>query len=140
MTSGGTKGRLANWNGASKPGWVVEETFPAKSGPLTTAGGLAFYGTMDGYFRAVRLIDGKELYKFKVGSGIIGNPMTYEHKGKQYVAVLTGVGGEYAIAIAVDLFDGFITHHPSCGLKCHVQKGGQLFVFALPDPPRPINP
>jgi len=51
------------------------------------------YGTLEGYLKAVDAKTGKELYKFKTPSGIIGNVMTYEHGGKQYVAVLSGVGG-----------------------------------------------
>ena len=47
-----------------------------------------FYGTLEGYLKAVDAKTGKELYKFKTPSGIIGNVTTYEHGGKQYIAGL----------------------------------------------------
>jgi PQQ-dependent dehydrogenase (methanol/ethanol family) len=72
-------------------------------GALATAGGVVFYGTLEGYLKAVDAKTGKELYKFKTPSGIIGNVMTYEHGGKQYVAVLSGVGGWAGIGLAAGL-------------------------------------
>ena len=64
------------------------------SGALVTAGDVVFYGTMDGWFKAVDARTGKPLWQFKTGSGIIGQPVTYRGPdGKQYVAVLSGVGG-----------------------------------------------
>ena len=62
-----------------------------------------FYGTLEGYLKAVDAKTGKELYKFKTPSGIIGNVITYEHDGKQYVAVLSGVGGWAGIGLAAGL-------------------------------------
>ena len=62
-----------------------------------------FYGTLEGYLKAVDAKTGKELYKFKTPSGIIGNVMTYEHGGRQYVAVLSGVGGWAGIGLAAGL-------------------------------------
>ena len=61
------------------------------TGALATAGNVVFYGTLEGYLKAVDAKTGKELYKFKTPSGIIGNVITYEHGGKQYVAVLSGI-------------------------------------------------
>ena len=75
----------------------------AWGGALATAGGVVFYGTLEGYLKAVDAKTGKELYKFKTPSGIIGNVMTYEHGGKQYVAVLSGVGGWAGIGLAAGL-------------------------------------
>jgi len=66
--------------------WTHPERFPAWSGTLTTNGGVSFYGTMDGWFKAVDTKTGKDLWKFHTASGIIGNPMSYTHDGKQYVA------------------------------------------------------
>ena len=64
------------------------------SGALATAGDLVFYGTVDGWFRAVDARTGKVLWSQKLGSGIIAQPMTYlGPDGQQYVAVYTGVGG-----------------------------------------------
>ena len=71
-----------------------EQKLPVYSGVLATAGNLVFYGTMDGYFRAVDARTGTMLYQFHTGSGIVGNPITYlGPDGKQYVAVYSGVGG-----------------------------------------------
>ena len=77
-----------------KPVWSIKENFPVWSGALATAGDVVFYGTMDGWFKAVDARSGKLLWQFKTGSGIIGQPVTYRGPdGKQYVAVLAGVGG-----------------------------------------------
>jgi outer membrane protein assembly factor BamB len=70
---------------------------------LATAGDVVFYGTLEGYLKAVDSDTGEELYKFKTPSGIIGNVMTYEHDGKQYVGVLSGVGGWAGIGLAAGL-------------------------------------
>src|SRR5262249_18200443 len=59
--------------------WSVPEQFSVWSGALATAGGVVFYGTLEGYLKAVDAKTGKELYKFKTPSGIIGNVTTYEH-------------------------------------------------------------
>ena len=80
------------------------------SGALATAGDVVFYGTLEGYLKAVDAKTGKELYKFKTPSGIIGNVMTYEHDGKQYIAVLSGVGGWAGIGLAAGSTD------PTAGL------------------------
>ena len=79
------------WPSESKTGrivWSNKEQFSVWSGALATAGGVVFYGTLDGFLKAVDAKSGKELYKFKTPSGIIGNVMTYSHQGKQYVAGL----------------------------------------------------
>src|SRR5207247_8751123 len=74
--------------------WRIKETFPVWSGAVATAGGVVFYGTMEGWFKAVHARTGEELWRFKAGSGIVGQPITYRGPdGKQYVAVLAGVGG-----------------------------------------------
>ena len=86
------------------------EQFSVWSGALATAGGVVFYGTLEGYLKAVDAKTGKELYKFKTPSGIIGNVMTYEQGGKQYVAILSGVGGWAGIGLAAGLTD------PTAGL------------------------
>ena len=89
--SHGGMGNFIAWDGvAGKIVWSKPEQFSVWSGALTTAGGVAFYGTLEGYFKAVDQKDGKELFKFKTPSGIIGNAMTYSHGGKQYVARVVG--------------------------------------------------
>ena len=75
------------------------------SGALATSGDVVFYGTLEGYLKAIDAKTGKELYKFKTPSGIIGNINTYEHGGKQYVAVLSGVGGWAGIGLAAGLLN-----------------------------------
>jgi PQQ-dependent dehydrogenase (methanol/ethanol family) len=115
--------------------WSLKEQFSVWSGALTTAGGVVFYGTLEGYLKAVDAKTGKELYKFKTPSGIIGNVMTYEHGGKQFVAVLSGVGGWAGIGLAAGLTnptDGLGAVGGYAGLKNYTALGGQLTVFALP--------
>ena len=115
--------------------WSNKEQFSVWSGALATSGGVVFYGTLEGYLKAVDAKTGKELYKFKTPSGIIGNVMTYEHGGKQFVAVLSGVGGWAGIGLAAGLTnptDGLGAVGGYAGLKNYTALGGQLTVFALP--------
>jgi len=102
---GGTHlGAFIAWDAAAgKIVWSDPEPFSVWSGALATAGDIVFYGTLEGYLKAVDSKTGKELYKFKTPSGIIGNVNTYEHGGKQYVAVLSGVGGWAGIGLAAGL-------------------------------------
>jgi PQQ-dependent dehydrogenase (methanol/ethanol family) len=93
---GGYQGELIAWDVAQgKKVWSVKEPdLPVYSGVLSTGGDLVFYGTMDGWFRALDAHTGKVLWQFKTASGIVGNPMTFTAPdGKQYVAVYSGVGG-----------------------------------------------
>jgi PQQ-dependent dehydrogenase (methanol/ethanol family) len=97
-------GNFIAWDGRTgKIVWSNKEQFSVWSGALATAGGVVFYGTLEGYLKAVDAKTGKELYKFKTPSGIIGNVTTYENGGKQYVAVLSGVGGWAGIGLAAGL-------------------------------------
>jgi len=70
---------------------------PSMAGTLSTAGGLVFTGAATGEFMAVDATNGKKLYEFNVGTGIIGLPVTWEHKGKQYVTITVGAGGVWAL-------------------------------------------
>jgi PQQ-dependent dehydrogenase (methanol/ethanol family) len=93
---GGYQGELVAWDPVkARPAWgVKEKELPVYSGVLATGGDIVFYGTMDGWFKALDARNGNELWKFKTGSGIVGSPMTYTGPdGKQYVAVYSGVGG-----------------------------------------------
>jgi PQQ-dependent dehydrogenase (methanol/ethanol family) len=115
--------------------WSKKEQFSVWSGALATAGDVVFYGTLEGYLKAVDAKDGKELYKFKTPSGIIGNVMTYEHGGKQFVAVYSGIGGWAGIGLAAGLTDpqaGLGAVGGYAGLKQYTNLGGQLTVFTLP--------
>ena len=115
--------------------WSNPEQFSAWGGALATKGGVVFYGTLEGYLKAVDAKTGKQLYKFKTPSGIIGNVITYEHAGKQYVAVLSGVGGWAGIGLAAGLTkpnDGLGAVGGYAALSNYTALGGTLTVFALP--------
>ena len=129
-------GNFIAWDGKTgKIVWSDPEQFSVWSGALATAGGVVFYGTLEGYLKAVDAKSGKELYKFKTPSGIIGNVMTYEHGGKQYIAVLSGVGGWAGIGLAAGLTDphaGLGAVGGYAALSNYTALGGQLTVFMLP--------
>jgi lanthanide-dependent methanol dehydrogenase len=136
---GGYRGEFTAWDPvAQKKVWSITERFPVWSGAVVTAGDVAFYGTMDRWFKAVHAKSGELLWQFQVGSGIIGQPITYlGPDGKQYVAILSGVGGWAGAIVAGDLDPrdetaalGFVGAMKD--LPQHTAKGGTLYVFALP--------
>jgi len=133
--SGGNRGRFIAYDPVNgETHWEIKDTFQDWGGALTTAGGVAFYGTLDGWFRAVDAKTGKILYQFHTPSGIIGNPITYMHDGKQYVAVLTGVGGWAAIGLAAGLTNptaGLGAVGLTSALNDRTNLGGTLMVFAV---------
>jgi PQQ-dependent dehydrogenase (methanol/ethanol family) len=135
---GGNRGVFQAWDIANRrEKWSIKENFPVWSGTLVTAGDVAFYGTMDGWFKAVDARTGAPLWQFKTGSGIIGQPITYRGKdGKQYVAILSGVGGWSGgiVAGGIDARDstaalGFTNAMKD--LPKATTKGGTLYVFSL---------
>ncbi len=116
--------------------WSLPEQFSVWSGALATAGDVVFYGTLEGYLKAVDAKTGEEKFKFKTPSGIIGNVFTYEHAGKQYVGILSGVGGWAGIGLAAGLTnanDGLGAVGGYAALSDYTNLGGQLTVFKLPD-------
>ncbi|MEH2507783.1 PQQ-dependent dehydrogenase (methanol/ethanol family) [Bradyrhizobium sp. AZCC 1578] len=129
-------GNFIAWdNKTGKIVWSNKEPFSVWSGALATAGGVVFYGTLEGYLKAVDAKTGKELYKFKTPSGIIGNINTYEQGGRQYVAVLSGVGGWAGIGLAAGLTEpteGLGAVGGYAALANYTALGGTLTVFALP--------
>ncbi len=134
---GGHMGAFIAWDAASgKIVWSDKERFSAWSGALVTASDLVFYGTLEGYLKAVDATSGKELWKFKTPSGIIGNPMTYVGPdGKQYVAILSGVGGWAGIGLAAGLegdSEGLGAVGAYKKLAEYTTLGGVLTVFSLP--------
>ncbi|WP_018390267.1 lanthanide-dependent methanol dehydrogenase XoxF5 [Ancylobacter sp. FA202] len=135
--SHGGMGNFIAWdNTKGKIVWSLPEPFSVWSGALATAGDIVFYGTLEGYLKAVDAKTGKQLYKFKTPSGIIGNVTTYEHKGKQYIAILSGVGGWAGIGLAAGLTDpnaGLGAVGGYAALSNYTNLGGQLTVFALPN-------
>ncbi len=101
--------------------WDHKETFPFWAGTLSTAGGLLFTGTSDGYVKAFDAKTGKELWKFQTGSGIVSSPVTWEQDGEQYIGLASGYGG------AVPLWGGDMAQ-----LTKQVNQGGSFWVFKLP--------
>ncbi len=135
---GGTHlGNFIAWDAdKGKIVWSNPEPFSVWSGALATAGDVVFYGTLEGYLKAVDAKSGKELFKFKTPSGIIGNVNTYMHNGKQYVAVLSGLGGWAGIGMAAGLTDptaGLGAVGAYASLSDYTQLGGTLTVFELPN-------
>lgn len=136
---GGHRGEFIAWDPSTgKKKWGIKEELAAWGGALATAGDVVFYGTMEGWLKAVDAKTGDVLWKFKTPSGIIGNPITYiGPDGKQYVAILSGIGGWSGIGIA----GGIGPEDPTAGLGAlgafgDVDKystlGGVLTVFSLP--------
>jgi PQQ-dependent dehydrogenase (methanol/ethanol family) len=127
-------GNFIAWDaGTGKIVWSKPEKFSVWSGALATAGDVIFYGTLEGYLKAVDN-KGNELWKFKTPSGIIGNVFTYEHKGKQYVGVFSGIGGWAGIGMAAGLekdTDGLGAVGGYKELNQYTELGGSLTVFAL---------
>jgi len=96
---GGTRGRFIAWDAASATiAWELKEPLAVAGGALATAGGLVFYGTLEGWLKAVDQKTGRELWRFKTPSGIVGNPIAFQGPdGKEYVAILSGVGGWWGL-------------------------------------------
>jgi glucose dehydrogenase len=136
---GGYGGEFTAWDPIEgKVVWTIPDHFPVWSGALATAGDVVFYGTLDGWFKAVDAHSGALLWQFKTGSGIIGQPISYKGPdGKQYVAILSGVGGWAGAIVAGGLdardesaalgFAGAVKDLPH-----YTNKGGMLYVFVLP--------
>ena len=115
--------------------WSIPEAFSVWSGALSTDGDVVFYGTLEGHLKAVDAATGDELYRFKTPSGIIGNINTWEHDGKQYVGVLSGLGGWAGIGFAAGLTgdtDGLGAVGAYKSLSRYTSLGGVLTVFHVP--------
>ncbi len=139
VTEDGTDnlGNFIAWDASEgKILWSKPEPFSVWSGALATAGDVVFYGTLEGYLKAVDQETGEELYKFKTPSGIIGNVNTWMHNGKQYVGVLSGLGGWAGIGFAAGLTgdtDGLGAVGAYKSLSKYTSLGGTLTVFSLPN-------
>ena len=136
---GGNRGAFTAWDiAAAKPVWSLKENFPVWSGAVVTAGDVVFYGTMEGWFKAVSAKTGALLWQFKTSSGIIGQPIVYRGPdGREYVAILSGVGGWAGAIVSGDLDPrdgtaalGFVNAMKD--LKDVTTPGGTLYVFRLP--------
>lgn len=135
---GGYKGEFMAWDASTgKKIWGIKESFPVWGGALVTAGNVVFYGTLDGWFKAADATTGKVLWQFKVGSGVVGNPVTYRGPdGRQYVAIYAGVGGDMGALIAGDVASNLPHDVRERGttlpdLARYTSWGGMLFVFSL---------
>jgi lanthanide-dependent methanol dehydrogenase len=123
---------------ARKPRWQIKEDWPLFGGVAATAGGVVFYGTLDGWFKAIDADTGTELWKFKTSSGIIGQPTVYRGPdGHQYVAILSGIGGWAGSIVSANLDPRDATAgngwgSATGGLKNVTTAGGMLYVFTLP--------
>jgi PQQ-dependent dehydrogenase (methanol/ethanol family) len=136
---GGHRGEMMAWDPvARRKVWSIPENFPVWSGVVATGSDIVFYGTMEGWFKAVDGRTGDLLWQFKTGSGIVGQPVTYRGPdGKQYVAVMSGVGGWAGAVVAGELDPrdgtgalGFVNAMKD--LPQATTKGGTLYVFGLP--------
>jgi PQQ-dependent dehydrogenase (methanol/ethanol family) len=136
---GGWEGALIAWDVKdARPVWALKEShLPLFGGVLATGGNLVFYGSLDGWFRAVDARTGKVLWQFKTASGIIGEPMTFKGpKGRQYVAVYSGIGGWLPAAALPTVTEsdptaalGTVGAVPD--IKKYTSAGGTLYVFGL---------
>jgi PQQ-dependent dehydrogenase (methanol/ethanol family) len=135
----GHYGRILAWDPAKgEVKCYIDEKYPTWSGILVTKGGVGFYGTMDGWFRAFDLKTCKVLWSKKLGSGIIGNPISYEVNGKQYVAVFSGIGGWAGLPVTANLdpndpYGALGSTNLSLELDLYRQAtmSGVLYVFSL---------
>jgi alcohol dehydrogenase (cytochrome c) len=98
--------------------WEVKNNAPLWGGVLTTGGNLVFYGTPEGFLKAVNAKTGEELWQFQTGSGVIAPPVTWDDNGEQYVAVVSGWGG------AVPLWGGDVAKRVN-----YLEQGGTVWVF-----------
>lgn len=134
----GVTGAIKKFNVLTgKTVWRTTDPFPNWSGTMTTAGGLVFYGSLGGDFRALDRDDGKVLWQRKLASGIIGNPISWKVAGKQYVSVWSGIGGWIGLPITagLDLNDKFgaigATAMAKAANEKSIPQGGTLFTFRI---------
>jgi PQQ-dependent dehydrogenase (methanol/ethanol family) len=136
---GGNAGEFMAWDPvARRKVWTIPERWPLWSGAMTTAGGIVFYGNLEGWFKAVDADTGALLWQYKTTSGIVGQPTTWTGQdGRQYVAIISGIGGWVGGIVSSDLDPRDPTAAKGFGnmtaeLKQQVGKGGTVYVFALP--------
>lgn len=132
---GGNRGRFLAWDATTGAiAWESRESFPVFSGALATAGGVVFYGTLDGWLKALDAATGRELWRFKAPSGFVGSPMAFaDQDGRMYLAVVSGVGGWPAAGLAPNArpADGLGAAGALADLSRFVNPGGTLLVFGL---------
>ena len=134
---GGNLGAFIAWDPVKgERVWEIKEPYPAWSGALVTAGDVVFYGTLDGWLKVADARTGKLLWKFKVGSGVIGNPISFRGPdGKQYVAVYAGFGGDWGLLSGdVRSDDPHDVREPASfmtDIARHTSQGGIVWLFSL---------
>ena len=135
---GGYMGAFIAWDAArGRKVWEIREPYPVWSGSVVTAGGVVFYGTLDGWFKAADAATGRPLWKFKVGSGVVGAPISYRGAdGRQYVAVYAGIGGDWFLLSGDVRSDDPADIRPPADfmpdIARHTSQGGMVWIFALP--------
>ncbi len=134
---GGHLGAFIAWDAsAGRRVWQIPERYPVWSGVVATGGDVVFYGTLDGWFKAADARTGKVLWKFKVGSGVVGNPITFlGPDGRQYVAVYAGIGGDWFLLAGDVRSDDPTDVRPPADfapdLARHTSQGGIVWVFGF---------
>lgn len=137
----GYAGSFFAWDAVQrKKVWEIKDKFPGWSGVLSTGGGLVFYGTLDGWFRAVDKRTGEIRFEQRLSSGIVGSPMSFlGPDGQQYVAIFSGVGGWPGLPIVGGLDPGdpygalgATNLANETNLWLATNPGSTLYVFALP--------
>jgi glucose dehydrogenase len=135
----GMRGALVGWDIESgKPVWTIPEKYPVASGVLALPDGIVFYGTLDGSFKAVDGQSGRELWRFQASSGIIGQPIAFRRPdGRQYVAILAGLGGVFGTVArhGIDRRDATAAFGMANALQDvpePADPSGTLYVFGLP--------
>ncbi len=134
---GGHMGAFIAWDAVrGRKVWEIKEPFPVWSGSVVTAGDVVFYGTLDGWFKAANARTGLLLWKFKVGSGVVGAPITFRGPdGKQYVAVYAGIGGDWFLLSGDVRSDDPADVRPPADfapeLARHTSQGGMVWIFGL---------
>src|SRR3989454_964889 len=134
---GGSLGAFIAWDAArGRKVWEIREKYPVWSGALATAGDVVFYGTLDGWFKAVDAKSGAPLWKMKVGSGVVGNPITFRGADhRQYVAVYAGIGGDWFLLSGDVRSDDPADVRPPADfmpdIARYTSQGGIVWLFAL---------
>ncbi|MEX2156770.1 MAG: PQQ-dependent dehydrogenase, methanol/ethanol family [Gemmatimonadales bacterium] len=134
---GGHMGAFIAWDAArGRKVWEIKEKFPVWSGSVVTAGDVVFYGTLDGWFKAANARTGRELWKFKVGSGVVGAPISFRGAdGKQYIAVYAGIGGDWFLLSGDVRSDDPADVRPPADfapdLARYTSQGGIVWIFGL---------
>lgn len=135
--AGGYMGAFIAWDAAAgRRVWEIHERYPVWSGSVVTAGDVVFYGTLDGMFKAVDAKSGKPLWQFKLGSGIVGSPISYlGPDGKQYIAICDGIGGDWFLLAGDVRSDDPADVRPPADfipdIARRTSQGGTVWVFGL---------